>query len=49
VSVADANDTLPAPRDAAPDDDSGRGLTLVAALAERWGADPRPYGIGKTV
>ncbi|MEU6093249.1 ATP-binding protein [Streptomyces sp. NPDC047079] len=49
VSVTDANDTLPTPRQAGPDDESGRGLTLVAALAEKWGAEPRPAGIGKTV
>jgi anti-sigma regulatory factor (Ser/Thr protein kinase) len=48
-SVTDANDTLPSPRDASPDDESGRGLTLVAALADAWGAEPRPGGIGKTV
>ncbi|MFF4961916.1 ATP-binding protein [Streptomyces sp. NPDC001222] len=49
VSVTDANDTLPTPRQAAPDDESGRGLALVAALAEKWGAEPRAAGIGKTV
>jgi anti-sigma regulatory factor (Ser/Thr protein kinase) len=49
VSVADANDTLPTPREAAPDDESGRGLALVVALADDWGAEPRPGGIGKTV
>ncbi|MFJ8361358.1 ATP-binding protein [Streptomyces sp. NPDC093984] len=47
--MTDANDTLPTPRDASPDDESGRGLTLVAALADDWGAEPRPGGIGKTV
>jgi hypothetical protein len=26
------------------DDDSGRGLTVVAALAERWGWRPEPFG-----
>jgi anti-sigma regulatory factor (Ser/Thr protein kinase) len=49
VSVTDANDTLPTPREATPDDESGRGLALVAAPADKWGAEPRPGGIGKTV
>ncbi|MYV44730.1 ATP-binding protein [Streptomyces sp. SID2888] len=49
VSVADADGTLPAPREASPDDESGRGLTLVQALADDWGTEPRPGGIGKTV
>ncbi|MFE0327509.1 ATP-binding protein [Streptomyces sp. NPDC058960] len=49
ISVTDANDTLPTPRDASPDDESGRGLALVASLADAWGAEPRPGGIGKTV
>ncbi|MFC3351987.1 ATP-binding protein [Streptomyces echinoruber] len=49
VSVTDADDTLPAPREAAPDDETGRGLALVAALADDWGAEPRAAGIGKTV
>ncbi|MFC7258848.1 ATP-binding protein [Streptomyces lutosisoli] len=49
VSVTDANDSLPEPRQAAPGDESGRGLTLVDALADKWGAGPREGGIGKTV
>ncbi|MFE9093399.1 ATP-binding protein [Streptomyces sp. NPDC007264] len=41
VEVADARtDRLPVLRE--PDDEGGRGLVLVAALAERWGAEPRP-------
>lgn len=31
-----------------PDDESGRGLLLVAALAERWGTEPY-FPAGKTV
>ncbi|MHC0433570.1 ATP-binding protein [Streptomyces sp. O3] len=49
VEVSDANGTLPQPRQAAPDDVSGRGLALVAALADAWAAEPRACGIGKTV
>ncbi|MFD7698576.1 ATP-binding protein [Streptomyces caelestis] len=33
----------------APDGESGRGLLLVAALADDWGVLPRPTGPGKTV
>ncbi|MFJ3806493.1 ATP-binding protein [Streptomyces sp. NPDC090073] len=34
--------------DQGPDDESGRGLLLVDALADRWGTEPRPPS-GKTV
>ncbi|MFH9353756.1 ATP-binding protein [Kitasatospora sp. NPDC017646] len=37
---------LPTPAD---DAESGRGLLLVAALADRWGTSPRPAAPGKTV
>jgi hypothetical protein len=47
--VTDANSVLPTPRVAAPDDESGRGLALVAALAEEWGSEARTgNAIGKT-
>ncbi|MFI9319041.1 ATP-binding protein [Kitasatospora aureofaciens] len=50
IEVSDANPELPTLRHAAPDDESGRGLELVAALATSWGAHPRGEGyIGKTV
>lgn len=49
VSVTDASDTLPTPREASLEDETGRGIALVAALADDWGAAPRPCGIGKTV
>ncbi|WP_434481835.1 ATP-binding protein [Streptomyces sp. NBC_01340] len=49
VWVTDANDTLPETRNGSPDDESGRGLALVATLADNWGATPREGGIGKTV
>ncbi|MFK0223399.1 ATP-binding protein [Streptomyces vinaceus] len=32
-----------------PDGEDGRGLAVVAAVAARWGVEPRPHGIGKTV
>lgn len=47
VEVADANNRRPEPRHALPDDEGGRGLTLVRSLAERWGCCPRLNGIGK--
>lgn len=49
VEVSDANGSLPQMRHAGPDDESGRGLALVSALAHAWGAFPRACGIGKTV
>ncbi|MET9734714.1 ATP-binding protein [Streptomyces sp. NPDC006458] len=49
VTVTDAGDTLPTPATASPDDESGRGLALVAALADDWGSDRRKYGVGKEV
>jgi anti-sigma regulatory factor (Ser/Thr protein kinase) len=49
VEVSDACADLPQPRDAEADDEAGRGLALVAALADEWGACHRRCGIGKTV
>ncbi|GAA3615515.1 ATP-binding protein [Streptomyces chitinivorans] len=49
VEVCDAGDGIPRPRGTSPEDESGRGLALVAALSDAWGAYPRPCGIGKTV
>ncbi|AKH86742.1 hypothetical protein AA958_13595 [Streptomyces sp. CNQ-509] len=49
IEVADANDDLPHPRIAGEDDESGRGLALVDALADDWGTYRRANGIGKCV
>ncbi|KUF17452.1 hypothetical protein AT728_15720 [Streptomyces silvensis] len=49
IEVADANGEQPAPRSARAEEESGRGLALVIALAERWGCHPRAYGVGKAV
>jgi anti-sigma regulatory factor (Ser/Thr protein kinase) len=49
VEVWDENFRLPAPTRAGLDDESGRGLMLVNALAERWGWDLPPSGRGKIV
>ncbi|MFI9272019.1 PAS domain S-box protein [Kitasatospora sp. NPDC052896] len=46
VEVTDQSPHLPHPRLAEADEESGRGLTLVEALAHRWGA--RPTDTGKT-
>lgn len=48
LAVEDASDENPRPRTAGPDDESGRGLALVAALADSWGVAPR-IGVGKSV
>ncbi|WP_328557403.1 ATP-binding protein [Streptomyces sp. NBC_00358] len=47
VSVADRSSALPAARTAAGAEESGRGLTIVAALTDEWGvarADPGTTG-----
>ncbi|WP_146238384.1 SpoIIE family protein phosphatase [Streptomyces sp. Act143] len=44
LHVSDQDATRPQPRDAAPDDESGRGLTLLSALADQWGTSPHPGG-----
>ncbi|MDT0610247.1 ATP-binding protein [Streptomyces lancefieldiae] len=49
ITVSDADATLSTPATACPDDVSGRGLALVAALAADWGAHRRECGIGKEV
>lgn len=48
LEVEDAGDYLPRPRTPDLDDECGRGLALVAALADDWGVVPR-RGPGKRV
>jgi DNA-binding NarL/FixJ family response regulator len=48
VEVTDRSDTAPMQRPSSVEDESGRGLALVQALARRWGTSRRPGG-GKTV
>jgi anti-sigma regulatory factor (Ser/Thr protein kinase) len=47
VEVSDSLPDLPRERSVRPEDESGRGLRLVATAARRWGARPAPHG--KTV
>ncbi|MEU9329799.1 ATP-binding protein [Streptomyces canus] len=47
VEVADANSARPEPQKADTDDEQGRGLAIIHALATRWGCCPRLHGIGK--
>jgi anti-sigma regulatory factor (Ser/Thr protein kinase) len=49
IEVSDAGTGHPRPRTAHADDESGRGLALVAALTTRHGVRPRAGGIGTTV
>ncbi|MGW0751838.1 ATP-binding protein [Streptomyces sp. NPDC002587] len=50
VEVADAGPAVKlTPQIVADWDERGRGLAIVAALAERWGCCPRRHGIGKAV
>lgn len=50
VEVADAGPAVKlTPQVVADWDERGRGLAIVAALAERWGCCPRLHGIGKAV
>jgi anti-sigma regulatory factor (Ser/Thr protein kinase) len=48
IRVTDGGSTgLPAPRAVGPDSVDGRGLTIVAALADRWGVERD--GLGQCV
>lgn len=50
LCVADRHGTgLPIPRIAKPGAESGRGLQIVTAESDGWGAWPRPDGAGKTI
>ncbi|AXG78794.1 ATP-binding protein [Streptomyces paludis] len=48
LEVEDAGECLPRPRVSEPDDECGRGLALIDALATDWGVAPRS-GPGKRV
>jgi anti-sigma regulatory factor (Ser/Thr protein kinase) len=44
LSVWDGSDAMPVGQEAGPDQQSGRGLMLVAALGQDWGAYPAQPG-----
>ena len=44
IGVVDKSKKFPAPRESSAEDEGGRGLALVEALAEDWGTDPLPWG-----
>lgn len=44
VEVADRNPQMPQPREAGEEEESGRGLLLVRALASEWGVRPTDEG-----
>ncbi|MET9060294.1 ATP-binding protein [Streptomyces antibioticus] len=44
VAVIDKSRDLPEMRPADDDADHGRGLAIVAACSQQWGADPLPWG-----
>jgi anti-sigma regulatory factor (Ser/Thr protein kinase) len=44
VVVSDEGDALPVLRDPSPTAEGGRGLSIVNALATRWGVDPADGG-----
>ncbi|MEW2400059.1 ATP-binding protein [Streptomyces sp. NPDC046862] len=44
VEVTDTDPSLLSAVEAGPDDESGRGLLLVTALADAWGTRPEPMG-----
>ncbi|NEC84929.1 ATP-binding protein [Streptomyces sp. SID12501] len=48
LEVSDASDGQPSLRHATGEDESGRGLALVDALADAWGSEPRDT-VGKVV
>ncbi|MEU2053390.1 ATP-binding protein [Streptomyces bungoensis] len=50
IEVSDTRgERLPVVRDAGSEEDGGRGLVLVGALAKEWGVTDRPGAPGKTV
>ncbi|MGY1453751.1 ATP-binding protein [Streptomyces sp. SS8] len=44
IGVVDFSKAPPVRKAPGPDDEGGRGLALMAALADRWGTEPLPWG-----
>ncbi|MFH0518534.1 ATP-binding protein [Streptomyces sp. M41] len=44
IEVGDPDEHLPCMRQAASDDENGRGMALLQALADKWGAEPMQGG-----
>jgi anti-sigma regulatory factor (Ser/Thr protein kinase) len=44
IGVVDFSKTPPVRKASDPEDEGGRGLTLVEKLAEGWGTAPLPWG-----
>jgi hypothetical protein len=44
IEVYDGTAVLPRRLRPTPEDEHGRGIQLVASLAERWGTRPLPHG-----
>ena len=49
VAVVDPSPVVPRQRPAGPHDESGRGLSIVEAVARRWGVEPAGPTAGKRV
>ena len=51
VRVRDGSPVAPVPRRASPEDEHGRGMTLVDLLTDTWGVDPvaDEHGPGKAI
>lgn len=50
IRVSDGSPHSPRPRKAGPDDESGRGLSIVELMSDAWGVDSRSDGAdGKSV
>jgi len=48
IEISDDSESLPVPRGAGPEDTSGRGMSILGTLSDRWGSYRRGGG-GKTV
>lgn len=49
LEVQDPSDEQPQVRDVADDEQSGRGMLIVTAIADRWGVEAPSEGVGKAV